>query len=138
WGWGGGGWNYGQNSYGYSGSSASQQSGASALKSKNLALTTVDAKYASTYNFAVEGASSIKTKIVPVPPPSVFEETVRAKIKERRDWEQRLRWTDQARGILSSTAGLVTPILDATDPSAGDPIKVTPRDDNTEKVGKLQ
>jgi hypothetical protein len=61
----------------------------------------VDAKYASTYNYAVEGSSLIKSKIVPVPPPQVFEEIVRSKIKQRREEEQRLRWLDQARTTLA-------------------------------------
>lgn len=137
-GWWGGGAYWG-GSYGYSGSSASGGSAATSSKAKTLSLTTVDAKYASTYNFAVEASSTIKTKIVPVPPPSVFEEIVRAKLKERRDWEERMRWTDQARGILSTTAGLATPVLEATSDKAADPIKGnTLKKENKAKVTKLQ
>jgi hypothetical protein len=101
WGWGGY-WGYGGR--GSSSSSSSRAAGSSSYKQKNISLTTVDAKFASTYNYAVEGSSLVKTKIVPVPPPQVFEEIVRAKVQERKDWEQRMRWTDQARSTLT-TAG---------------------------------
>lgn len=104
-GWGWGAWGYGQSSYGYSSASESSAGASSSIKSTSLALTTVDAKYASTYNYAVEASSLIKTKIVPVPPPEVFEEIVRAKIKERREFEQRARWRDQSIAIMSTVAG---------------------------------
>lgn len=112
-GWGWAGWGGGSGGYGssYSGAGSSQYSGASSMKNKSIALTTVDAKYASTYNYAVEGSSLIKTKIVPVPPPQVFEEIVRAKLKERREWEQHMRWTDQARAILTGVSNFVDTIL---------------------------
>jgi hypothetical protein len=100
WGWGGGG-GYNRSSYG---SSSSSYGGSTSYKQKNITLNTVDAKFASTYNYAVEGSSLIKAKIVPVPPPQVFDEVVRAKFQERRDWEQRMRWQDQARSILTTTA----------------------------------
>lgn len=102
WGWGYSGY-YGGSSSSY-GATSSRYGSSSSSKQKNISLTTVDAKFASTYNYAVEGSSLIKTKIVPVPPPQVFEEVVRAKLKERRDWEQRMRWTDQARSILTTVA----------------------------------
>jgi hypothetical protein len=102
------GWWWWGRRYGYGGSrygsSSSRSASSSSLKQKNVSLTTVDAKYASTYNYAVEGSSLVKTKIVPVPPPQVFEEIVRAKVQERREWEQRMRWTDQARSILTAAA----------------------------------
>jgi len=50
-----------------------------------------------------------------------------------------MRWTDQARGILSSTAGQVMPIIEATSEDAKDPIKGNmDRESNKEKVAKLQ
>ncbi|MEQ9403955.1 MAG: hypothetical protein RIM99_10235 [Cyclobacteriaceae bacterium] len=90
WGWGGVSWGYGGSgyNYGYSNSSNVNSKSSSSNKQKALTATTVDAKYASTYNYAVEAASSIKTKIVPVPPPDVFEEIIRGKIQERREWEE--------------------------------------------------
>ena len=111
WGWWGGGSS--QSSYrdtGVSSSSSASSSGSSSYKAKTLSLTAVDAKYASTYNYAVEASSLIKTKIVPVPPPTVFEETVRAKIEQRREWEKLMRFTDQVKTILpglSRSAGAI-------------------------------
>lgn len=110
WGWGG--YGYSGSGYGssYSGAASSKYAGSSSYKQKNVSMTTVDAKYASTYNYAVEGSSSIKTKIVPVPPPQVFEEIVRAKLQERREWEQRMRWTDQSRSLLTGVSNSVDTI----------------------------
>lgn len=101
---------------GYSGSSYSRSSGAqvaseSSAKSKALEMTTVDAKYASTYNYAVEASSVVKTKIVPVPPPTVFEEIIRAKVQERRDWEKLVRLATEATAILQGQVALVEQIL---------------------------
>lgn len=98
---------YGGSYHGYSGAGSSRYAASSSYKNKNVSVTTVDAKYASTYNYAVEGSSLIKSKIVPIPPPQVFEEIVRAKVQERREWERRMRWLDQARTIL---AGVVKSI----------------------------
>lgn len=109
WGWWGGGssWSSYSNS-GVSTASSSQQSSSSKFKAKSLALTTVDAKYASTYNYAVEASSLIKTKIVPVPPPEVFEETVRDQLRQRRDWEKRMRLIDQIESILPGLGSTAT------------------------------
>lgn len=95
WGWGW--WNGSSSSWSSSGSRTAESSASSSAKQKNLALTTVDAKYASTYNYAIEASSLVKTKIVPVPPPTVLEEIIRAKVKERRDW---LRLLDEAKAVF--------------------------------------
>jgi hypothetical protein len=109
---GAGGWGWGYNyAYGYSGSQASQAASSSSFKSKNIDLATVDAKYASTYNYAVEASSVVKTKIVPVPPPTVFEEIVRAKVQERRDWERLLRLTEEAKTIFTGQVGAAGSLL---------------------------
>jgi len=83
-------WGYGarSNNYNYANSNTNQAKSSSSNKRKTLNATTVDAKYASTYNYSVEACSSIKTKIVPVPPPEVFEEIIRGKLQERREWEE--------------------------------------------------
>ena len=44
--------------------------------------TPVDAGYAATYNFNVELASVFTTKLVPVPPPAVLEERLRAVVRQ--------------------------------------------------------
>lgn len=100
WGWGW--WNGGYNVYGYSGSNASQSSASSSFKQKNLSLTTVDAKYSSTYNYAVEASSVVKTKIVPVPPPTILEEIIRAKVQQRKDSERLLRLAAEAQIVVAA------------------------------------
>lgn len=40
--------------------------------------TSVDANYSNTYQYSVEGASLLRTKLAPVPPPSVLEERIRS------------------------------------------------------------
>lgn len=103
WGWGWWGGRSSSHSYvntGVSTASSSRAAGSSSMKSKNLRMTTVDAKFASTYNYSVEASSLVKTKIVPVPPPTVFEEIVRSKMQDRRDWEERQRLTDQTEALL--------------------------------------
>jgi hypothetical protein len=58
-------------------------------KSTRLNVMTVDANYSSTYNFSVEGSSSIKTKIVPIPAPTLLEERIHALLEESKDEEER-------------------------------------------------
>lgn len=43
--------------------------------------SSVDANYSSKYSYSVEGASLLRTKMVPVPPPSILEERVRQLIE---------------------------------------------------------
>lgn len=116
--WGGGSSHSSSSDSGIASSSSSRHSSSSSYKSKSLALTTVDAKYASTYNYAVEGSSLIKTKIVPVPPPDVFEETVRAKIEQRREWEKLLSLRNQVKSILPKLASTAMEIKSSIPGSA--------------------
>ncbi|ASJ71978.1 hypothetical protein [Granulosicoccus antarcticus] len=44
--------------------------------------TPVDATYASKYSYTAEGSSLVRTKMVPVPPPAILEERIRAVIAE--------------------------------------------------------
>lgn len=89
WGWRGYGVGWGGSGYNYNNSSSSKSQGASSAKSKAVKVNTVDATFSSKYAYSVEGSSLIKTKIVPVPPPQVFEEAVRSKAKERKEWAKR-------------------------------------------------
>ena len=99
-GWGGWGWGWGSDYSNSSNKSSSKSAGSTSRKNKNVSLTTVDAKYASTYNYSVEASSMVKTKIVPVPPPTVFDEKVRAKAQERKEWEKRMRMLTQVKAII--------------------------------------
>lgn len=47
--------------------------------------TSVSASYAAKYQYSAEGSSMLRTKLVPVPPPAVLEERIRALIKPRQE-----------------------------------------------------
>lgn len=49
-----------------------------------ISVSTVDANYASSYNYALEMATVVRTKIVPIPPPVVLEEQIRILIDQNR------------------------------------------------------
>jgi len=48
-----------------------------------LSVTSVSASFQSKYQYSAEGSSLMRTKLVPIPPPAVFEERVRALIATR-------------------------------------------------------
>ncbi|HET9225972.1 MAG TPA: hypothetical protein VFR31_04855, partial [Thermoanaerobaculia bacterium] len=102
------GWGSGGSS---SSSQSSQSSSSTSFKTKNVEIATVDARYASAYNYAVEASSVVKTKIVPVPPPTIFEEIVRAKLQERREGERRLRLNEEAKAAFLAQMGAVDATL---------------------------
>lgn len=66
--WGGYGW-YGR----YSGGNGSYQR-STQVQTK---ATPIDATYSTKYNYAVEGSSLFRTKLVPVPPPAILEQRIR-------------------------------------------------------------
>ncbi len=99
--WGGSYSSYGGSGYGSSSSSgtSSTQAVSSSSTRKAISLQTVDAKFSSTYNYSLEASSTIKTKIVPVPPPPVFEEVLRTKLAEARAVQK--RWLLRSQGIAT-------------------------------------
>ncbi len=56
-------------------------------KDKTVSTTTVDAKYSQKYDYSVEGSTSIRTKLVPVPPPAILEERIRNEMEKRAEEE---------------------------------------------------
>lgn len=104
WGRGGYGVGWGASSNRSSGSSAASARSASTEKSKSVKVNTVDATFSSKYAYSVEGSSLIKTKIVPVPPPQVFEEAVRSKAKERKEWAKRFALLRFSKHLLPAIA----------------------------------
>jgi len=46
--------------------------------------TPVDATYTSKYNYSAEGSSLLRTKLVPVPPPSILQERIRALMEAKQ------------------------------------------------------
>ncbi|TVQ68048.1 MAG: hypothetical protein EA373_11500 [Oceanospirillales bacterium] len=51
---------------------------ASGNRSKTVNTSQVDASYSSRYSYSAEGASLLRTKLCPVPPPPILEERIRA------------------------------------------------------------
>lgn len=70
--------------YSYSGSS-------SRTRYSRVAVTrSVDPAMSSKYNYSIEGSSSVRTKIVPIPPPAILEERVRALIELDEEFQSLL------------------------------------------------
>jgi hypothetical protein len=67
-------WNY----YGYV--NANQQ------RQQNVSTSQVNAAYSSKYSYDVTGSSLLRTKLVPVPPPAILEERIRALMDLERDY----------------------------------------------------
>jgi hypothetical protein len=66
-------------------------------------VTPVDASYSSKYNYSAEGSSVLRTKLVPVPPPSILEE--RARMLMQQNEADRKAERDKAMTAVSSTNG---------------------------------
>lgn len=49
-----------------------------------ITTTPVDATYTSKYNYSAEGASLLRTKLVPVPPPAILQDRIRALFEEKQ------------------------------------------------------
>jgi hypothetical protein len=49
-----------------------------------ITTTPVDATYTSKYNYSAEGSSLLRTKLVPVPPPSVLQDRIRALMDKQK------------------------------------------------------
>jgi hypothetical protein len=56
--------------------------GGSSSNSSVVSTSQVDATYASKYSYSAEGASLLRTKIVPLPPPPILEERIRRQMNE--------------------------------------------------------
>lgn len=69
--------------------------------------TPVDASYANKYSYAVEGSSLVRTKLVPVPPPAILEERIRALIdvEESMADDKKATPVDGARDALLADQG---------------------------------
>ena len=50
----------------------------------------MDANYSNKYSYSVEGASLLRTKLVPVPPPSVLEDRIREVMQIEREYQARI------------------------------------------------
>ncbi len=45
-----------------------------------MTVSSVSASYSAKYQYSAEGSSLMRTKLVPVPPPAILEERIRAMI----------------------------------------------------------
>lgn len=70
--------------YSYSGSYSRTQN------SKTLTTKSVDPAMTSKYNYSIEGSSSVRTKLVPIPPPAILEERVRTLMEMDKEYQQAL------------------------------------------------
>ncbi len=69
--------------------SASGKMGLGKAKTK-VSSTAVSASYAAKNSYSAEGASLIRTKLVPLPPPAILEQRIRKLMEERQAAELRL------------------------------------------------
>ncbi len=53
-------------------------------------VSAVDAGFASKFQYSVEGSSSVRTKLVPVPPPPVFQEHIQILMAEEQKYRDAL------------------------------------------------
>ncbi len=107
-------YNYGLASllYGYNyGTSSVNLTGSSSSLDKTVHVTTVDANYASKYSYSVEGSSLMKTKIVPLTPPAILEELIRANADARRQRDERMRLIEQSTAFLGEIESMAATVL---------------------------
>ena len=116
--WWGRGWGYGA-SVNRSNSSRQQSSSYSSgqsSKQKSIAVNTVDAKFSSSYNYSLEASSTVKLKIVPLPPPTVFEERLRDMIANRRRFEEDARALQKIGRLANEWAASATDSAEKLEP----------------------
>lgn len=73
----------------------SGRSGSNYRRSNQVETTQVDATYAAKYSYSAEGASLLRTKLVPIPPPAILEERIRS-FMSLEDEVRRARLTELA------------------------------------------
>ena len=64
-------------------SSRTSMAGGAFLFAAAATVSTVSASFASKYQYSAEGSSVMRTKLVPLPPPAILEERIRAMIEAR-------------------------------------------------------
>lgn len=58
--------------------------------SKTVHTTQVDASYSNKYSYSVDGASLLRTKLSPVPPPAILEDRIREVMDLERDYIEKI------------------------------------------------
>lgn len=59
---------------------------ASSRRSRTVTTTQVNATYASKYSYTAEGSSLLRTKLTPVPPPTILEDRIRQQMEILEDY----------------------------------------------------
>ncbi len=85
WGWG---WGGRRSSSSSSSSSSSRSSSYGTEKKKTVSTSQVNASYSKKYGYSAEGASILRTKLVPVPPPAILEERIHEIMRIEGAYEQ--------------------------------------------------
>jgi hypothetical protein len=62
--------------------------GAQSAQSRTVQTTQVNGSYSSKYGYSAEGASLLRTKLVPIPPPAILEDRIRNVMDMERSYEQ--------------------------------------------------
>lgn len=63
-------------------------------------VSTVDANFSSKYSYSIEGSSVLRTKLVPIPPPSILEDRIRQVMEDGDKWRELL-----TKGIVNGADG---------------------------------
>lgn len=66
-----------------------------------VVVSSVDGTYSSKYSYSAEGASVLRTKLVPVPPPGILEERIRDLMETEREYARRA--AEGKAGVLEYT-----------------------------------
>ncbi|MEN8260081.1 MAG: LamG domain-containing protein [Pseudomonadota bacterium] len=101
----------------------SEVSGRSRRRKPKMVITTtpVDARYSSSYNFSAEMTSKVSTKLVPVPPPAILEERIRALMdQERLDRDRKIQESAEKEARTLSRQPLGGPVFDSVWYEIGD------------------
>lgn len=81
--------------------------GGQSAQGRTVQTTQVNGAYASRYGYSAEGASLLRTKLVPVPPPAVLEDRIREVMSLERSYEQ-WKLLDSLRKSLTTEIGAMT------------------------------
>lgn len=54
-------------------------------------VNSVDASFASKFQYSIEGSSLVRTRLVPIPPPQIFQERVERMIEGEREFQAQTR-----------------------------------------------
>jgi hypothetical protein len=81
------GYGWGRGYYGFSGGSTWANT---KTRRDTVQTTQVDASYSSKYSYSVEGASLLRTKLSPVPPPAILLERIHEVMDQERDFQERI------------------------------------------------